>query len=176
MRGKARQVAVLDAPVSGGREGAEKLTLTTIVGGNRSVFDRCKPVFESFSRKVVLMGPAGSGQLAKLVNNTLLGANMKNIQLALAIAEPLKLDVAALVDMLRSSSGASFALEAFATQMSAELAPHYQEMIGKDIRHFIEAAELRGFKPEELTSAALAGVAGIVAAAETIRTASEAAQ
>lgn len=50
VRAKARRVAILDAPVSGGRDGAEKFSLTTIVGGDVDTYERCKPVFESFSQ------------------------------------------------------------------------------------------------------------------------------
>lgn len=119
------------------------------------------------------MGPAGSGQLAKLVNNTLLAANMNNVQLVLALAEPLKLDLAALIDMLRTSSGSSFGLEALATKMTAQTAPHYKAMLDKDVRHFVEAGALRGLVlPEELRAAAKSGVEGIVPAVELIARAS----
>ncbi|MFF3563704.1 NAD(P)-dependent oxidoreductase [Streptomyces sp. NPDC002574] len=72
-------VGVLDAPVSGGRAGALAKALTTIVGGDPGTAERCRPVFESFSTTVVHMGGAGTGQLGKLFNNTLMMMNHKNV-------------------------------------------------------------------------------------------------
>jgi hypothetical protein len=65
-------VEVLDAPVSGGHAGAVAKTLVTLVGGEPAIIDRCRPVFDSFSSKVAVMGGAGTGQTAKLINNALL--------------------------------------------------------------------------------------------------------
>ena len=93
---------------------------------------------------------------------------MNNVQLAHAMVEPLKLDLAALIDMLRTSSGSSFGLEALATKMTAHTAPHYQAMIGKDVRHFVDAAAQRRLLSEELITAAMSGVEGIVAVVELI--------
>lgn len=56
-----RDIHYLDAPVSGGRPGAIARTLLTMVGGDSAAFDRCRPVFESFSRKVAHMGSVGAG-------------------------------------------------------------------------------------------------------------------
>jgi 3-hydroxyisobutyrate dehydrogenase len=64
-----RHVSVVDAPVSGGPGGARERTLAVIVGGDQTSFDRCRPVFESFSRLVRLVGPLGSAQKLKLLNS-----------------------------------------------------------------------------------------------------------
>lgn len=85
-RGLERRVDVLDAPVSGGHVGAVEKTLTTIVGGGQSVADRLSPVFTSFSKRVFYMGPAGSGQIGKLINNALLMMNQANVQDVLRLA------------------------------------------------------------------------------------------
>ena len=65
---KAGGFDFLDAPVSGGQAGAENGKLTVMVGGDEAVFERAKPVIDAYSRMVGLMGPAGSGQLTKMVN------------------------------------------------------------------------------------------------------------
>ena len=61
-------VGFLDAPVSGGQAGAESGQLTVMVGGDREVFERAAPIIECYAKAVTLIGPAGSGQLAKMVN------------------------------------------------------------------------------------------------------------
>ncbi len=65
---KARGAGALDAPVSGGQSGAENGTLTVMVGGDANDFAKAKPAIEAYARAVNLIGPAGSGQLTKMVN------------------------------------------------------------------------------------------------------------
>ena len=65
---KAHGFGFLDAPVSGGQAGAEKGALTVMVGGDKDDFNKAKPVIDCYSKKVKLLGPSGSGQLAKMVN------------------------------------------------------------------------------------------------------------
>ncbi|WP_406323541.1 NAD(P)-dependent oxidoreductase [Streptomyces sp. NBC_01637] len=72
-------IAAVDAPVSGGRQGAEARTLTTLAGGEESAIELVRPVLQSFSSRVVHLGPAGTGQHAKLFNNALMLMNMRAI-------------------------------------------------------------------------------------------------
>src|SRR3982751_4082971 len=65
-------VDFIDAPVSGGTSGAEKGTLTVMVGGTQQLLDRAMPVIKSFGQKIVLCGPVGSGDALKAVNNAML--------------------------------------------------------------------------------------------------------
>jgi len=67
-KAKAKGFGFLDAPVSGGQAGAEKGALTVMVGGDKKDFDKAKSVIDCYSKKVQLLGPSGSGQLAKMVN------------------------------------------------------------------------------------------------------------
>src|SRR6185437_2926032 len=71
-----KRVAYLDAPVSGGGAGARDRTLTTMVGGDRTAYHKCEPVFATFSRTVAYMGPSGSGQVTKLLNNAMTMSNL----------------------------------------------------------------------------------------------------
>ena len=80
------ELDVLDAPVSGGPRGAEDATLTIMVGGGEAVFRRALPLFEALGRLVVLVGPHGAGQTAKLCNNLIAGATMAAIAESCAIA------------------------------------------------------------------------------------------
>jgi 3-hydroxyisobutyrate dehydrogenase len=108
----ARGVAFADAPVSGGTNGAEAGALTVMVGGDPAVFERALPVLQSFGKRIVHMGPLGTGDAMKAVNNTLLGVNI------LALAEGLTALVKAgvpprvAVETLNASSGRSFVSEA----------------------------------------------------------------
>ncbi len=68
LKAKNQGVGFLDAPVSGGQAGAEKGALTVMVGGDNEVFEKALPIISCYSKKVKLLGPSGSGQLAKMVN------------------------------------------------------------------------------------------------------------
>jgi 3-hydroxyisobutyrate dehydrogenase len=107
-----RNVSLVDAPVSGGTNGAEAGTLTVMVGGDAATFERATPVLQAFGKRIVHMGPLGTGDAMKAVNNTLLGVNI------LALAESLTALVKAgvhprvAVETLNASSGRSFVSEA----------------------------------------------------------------
>jgi 3-hydroxyisobutyrate dehydrogenase-like beta-hydroxyacid dehydrogenase len=160
----AFSVVFLDAPVSGGRVGAQNRALTTMVGGDAQAADRCRPVFESFSRLVVHLGGPGAGQFMKLINNTLTAANFKNAEEALALCDEIGMERESFVEVVQASSGASFALEAISSQMTVDLAAHYTKMVGKDVNHFSGAARSRGIPVSPLEESARIGVANLVAA------------
>ena len=151
----------LDAPVSGGRPGAVARTLTTIVGGDAASFARCKPVFESFSRKIAHMGGVGSGQLAKLFNNALTFTNLRNAVAVLGLAQQAGLDVAALHDMVSVSSGSNTILNMLGT-MTPDTARHLQGLMRKDIQHFADAAQALQLDSDELYNWGLGGIEGLV--------------
>ncbi|WP_435208797.1 NAD(P)-dependent oxidoreductase [Micromonospora sp. bgisy143] len=160
----AHGVAYLDAPVSGGGPGARSRTLTTFVGGDQAAYDRCTPIFDTFSRLVVHMGPVGTGQLTKLLNNSMTMSNLKNAADMLRIAEKLDMDIPALITALSVSSGASFMLGALNTEITPDLAPHLQTLMRKDIEHFADAVRARGLDPSELRDRGLAGADSLVEA------------
>jgi 3-hydroxyisobutyrate dehydrogenase-like beta-hydroxyacid dehydrogenase len=85
--GARHGVHVIDAPVSGGRPGAEAHSLTTLAGGEESAVRAARPVFETFSARIVHLGPAGAGQRAKLFNNALMLMNMHAIADILTLAK-----------------------------------------------------------------------------------------
>lgn len=158
-------IGFLDAPVSGGRPGAVARTLTTIVGGQAQVFERCRGVFDSYSRKVSLMGPVGSGQLGKLLNNALTMSNLDNVTRILALADQLGLDVPALVDMVTASSGSSFILESL-VNFTPELARHLQGLMKKDIKHFSDGMAGYGLDATEMGERGLHGASSLVETVE----------
>jgi 3-hydroxyisobutyrate dehydrogenase-like beta-hydroxyacid dehydrogenase len=106
----AAGVEALDAPVSGGRMGAESRTLTTMVGGPELAARRCEPVFQSFSKHISYLGGPGTGQTAKLLNNMLMAMNHASIADILEIAVRLGADPVRLAEVLRQGSAASTAL------------------------------------------------------------------
>lgn len=163
-------IVYLDAPVSGGRPGAVARKLTTMVGGEREAFDRWQPVFKSFSRKVAYMGPTGSGQLTKLLNNALTMTNLKNASDVFSVAAELGIDLHLLQDVIAVSSGSSAILQAVGIQIDAEAATHLQSLMRKDIEHFADAIRDRGVDPTELRDRGLAGADSIVELASRLET------
>lgn len=109
-----RGIALIDAPVSGGKPGAEAGTLTVMCGATQAAFDAARPVFETFGKLIVLLGAAGSGQRAKIVNNSLMAANMGLAHAALAAGEALGISRAALAELVNASSGRSAGFEIYA--------------------------------------------------------------
>jgi 3-hydroxyisobutyrate dehydrogenase-like beta-hydroxyacid dehydrogenase len=149
---------LLDAPVSGGRLAAERHTLTTFVGGDPDTAQRAHPVFEAFSSTIAYMGPPGTGQLAKLLNNASLLANLRNAEDIIAIGASVGIDPRNLVDTLKTGSGSSFALQFLAGEVSPEMARHLPELWHKDIGHFSDAIRSRDLPPSILEARAHEGV------------------
>lgn len=84
---KKKGLYSLDAPVSGGDVGAKNGTLSIMVGGDRNVFEKVKPIFELMGKNIVLQGPAGSGQHTKMCNQIAIAANMMGVCEAMAYAK-----------------------------------------------------------------------------------------
>ncbi len=107
----AREVAMIDAPVSGGTAGAAAGTLTFIVGGEAAALERARPVLQGMGKNIFHMGAAGSGQVAKLCNNMALGVIMAVTGEALALGAAHGLDAKVLSQMMAVSTGRSWATE-----------------------------------------------------------------
>jgi 3-hydroxyisobutyrate dehydrogenase len=128
-----RNIALIDAPVSGGGQGAADGTLTVMLGGDAQAIATARPVFESFAGLILHLGPIGAGQNAKLVNNTLMAANMALADAALAAAAALNIDRAALIDLIKVSSGRSYAFEVRARLPDASMFTHGAMLLAKDV-------------------------------------------
>lgn len=128
-----RGVGLLDAPVSGGSPAALAGTLTVMCGSTEPIFAQALPVLETFGEKIMLLGPAGAGQRAKIINNALMAANMGLAFSALEMAGELGVDRAALADLIKVSSGRSFGFEVFARLPSPEAFAHGATMLSKDV-------------------------------------------
>lgn len=104
---------MVDAPVSGGVGGAEAGTLTFMVGGPDSAFDRAKPILEKMGKAIVHCGGAGNGQAAKICNNMMLGIQMISVAEAFVLAERLGLDHQKLFDVSSKASGQCWSLTTY---------------------------------------------------------------
>jgi len=107
------KVIPLDAPVSGGIGGASAGTLTFMVGGSEAGFEQAKPLFDIMGQKAVHCGPSGNGQAAKICNNMILGATMIVTCEAFALADKLGLDRQSMFDVVSTSSGYSWTMNAY---------------------------------------------------------------
>ncbi|MGW4517680.1 NAD(P)-dependent oxidoreductase [Streptomyces sp. NPDC004393] len=154
-------VAVLDAPVSGGRPAVQERRLTTMVGGPQSEAERCTPVFQSFSRHVVHLGEAGAGQTAKLFNNALLMMNQAAIAEIVELAVELQLDLGRLVEVLKLGSAASAALSLLNTMVRPDNVAHLSGVEALDMELFAQAVREAGVDSTAVTERGLAGAHGL---------------
>jgi 3-hydroxyisobutyrate dehydrogenase-like beta-hydroxyacid dehydrogenase len=127
-------VRVVDAPVSGGTASAAAGLLTVMVGGEAAPVAAALPVFETFGQLIVHLGPVGTGQEAKLINNTLLAANLGIAEDALAVGEKLGIARETLIQILSASSGNSFALGVSARMKGPGSFAHGGKLLDKDMR------------------------------------------
>lgn len=106
-----RGVAYLDAPVSGGTDGAATGTLTVMVGGDRAVLEDVRWCLEAVGQRIVHVGPVGAGHATKAVNNTLLAANLWAAAEGLVALTAAGVPVERALEVVNASSGRSFATE-----------------------------------------------------------------
>jgi 3-hydroxyisobutyrate dehydrogenase len=108
---RARDAGFLDAPVSGGQAGAENGTLTVMVGGEASDFAKAKPAIEAYARTVNLIGPSGSGQLTKMVNQICIGGLIEGLAEALHFAMRAGLDIGKVIDTISKGAAQSWQMD-----------------------------------------------------------------
>ncbi len=106
-----RELEFLDAPVSGGQAGAENGVLTIMLGGQPEVYARVEPVIAAYARMQRLMGPTGSGQLTKMVNQICVAGLLQGLSEALHFAERAGLDRMAAMEVIGKGAAASWQLE-----------------------------------------------------------------
>ncbi len=128
-----RGVSLIDAPVSGGGSAAAAGTLTVMIGGEDAAVAAARPVFETFAGLILHLGGVGAGQMAKLVNNNLMAANLAMAHHALEAGAALGIDRTSLVELLQNSSGRSFALDVCARMPNPQSFSHGEALLRKDV-------------------------------------------
>ncbi|MBM3565683.1 MAG: NAD(P)-dependent oxidoreductase [Alphaproteobacteria bacterium] len=127
--GVAREIAAeaakkglgfLDAPVSGGQAGAENGVLTIMVGGEAGTFAKAEPVISAYARAVTLLGPAGAGQLTKMVNQICIAGLVQGLSEGLSFAEMAGLDTQKVVDVISKGAAQSWQMDNRAKTMLAD--------------------------------------------------------
>jgi 3-hydroxyisobutyrate dehydrogenase len=108
---KTRGAAFLDAPVSGGQSGAESGTLTVMVGGDEAEFGKAEPVIAAYARAVTLIGPSGSGQLTKMVNQICIAGLIQGLAEALHFATRAGLDMPKVIDTISKGAAQSWQMD-----------------------------------------------------------------
>jgi 3-hydroxyisobutyrate dehydrogenase-like beta-hydroxyacid dehydrogenase len=127
-------IHIVDAPVSGGGHKAASRELLVMVGGSPDAVERCRPVLDTFADPLVHLGPLGTGQEAKLLNNALFAAQLGLAADAYATAVDRGLDPGALATVLAAGSGRSYAAELVARdQRLAAMAQFAGELLAKDV-------------------------------------------
>lgn len=136
----------LDAPVSGGSEGAARGTLSIMVGGDAADLERARPYLEAMGRSITHLGPVGSGQLCKLVNQVLVVVNMLGVAEALLLAQAGGLDLNRTIEAVSGGAAGSWMLANRGPQAVArDWRPGFTiDLQQKDLRLVLEAADSYG--------------------------------
>jgi 3-hydroxyisobutyrate dehydrogenase-like beta-hydroxyacid dehydrogenase len=152
----AHGVQLVDAPVSGGGFAATKGNLLVMVGGDDDTVQRCTPVFATYGDPIAHLGPLGSGQVAKLLNNLLFTANLATAADTFALGRALGVDPAQLGQVITHGTANSFALGRVADSGGTldRLAAHAGGLLRKDVRLVGELADQAGSDPGIVRAAA----------------------
>ena len=145
-RAAERNVAWLDAPVSGGQAGAEQGRLTVMVGGDADAFARARPLMESYGRAVTHLGPSGAGQLTKMVNQICLAGLIQSLSEGLRFAERAGLDPEQVVEVLSQGAAQSWQMDNRARTMLRREFEHgfAVDWMRKDLRIALAEARRNG--------------------------------
>jgi 3-hydroxyisobutyrate dehydrogenase len=107
----AKGCGFIDAPVSGGQAGAENGVLTVMCGGDPETFDKAKPVIDAFARMVGLMGPVGSGQLTKMINQICIAGLVQGLAEGIHFGKKAGLDIEKVIEVISKGAAGSWQME-----------------------------------------------------------------
>ena len=131
VKARKKELLFLDAPISGGQPAADKGDLTLMLGGSDSALELAKPILKSFSSSMIHLGDVGAAQMAKLINNSLMVANMGLAHSALLAGIEFGLDKDKLLELLLRSSGGSFGLSVYARHSDIEKFDRLEQLLEK---------------------------------------------
>ncbi|MDC0247527.1 NAD(P)-dependent oxidoreductase [Pelagibacteraceae bacterium] len=142
-KAKDKGFGFLDAPVSGGQAGAEKGALTVMVGGNKEDFDKAKNVIDCYSKKVQLLGPTGSGQLAKMVNQICIAGLVQGLSEGINFGLNAGLKMEDVIDVISKGAAQSWQMEnRYKTMIDDEFEFGFAvDWMRKDLKIALEEAE-----------------------------------
>ena len=141
-------INVLDAPVSGGRIGAEAATLTIMVGGKREAFERSMPVLSQIGRNIYYVGDLGSGETVKLLNNMLVLTDLITARSVLEIATKVGLDLRLLHRIINSSTGQNWTWTNWISKiLDGQSVGSTPDIFNKDMTEALKMAEELNLHP-----------------------------
>ncbi len=108
---KEKGIGFIDAPVSGGQAGAENGVLTVMCGGDEATYDKARPVIDAYARMVGLMGPAGSGQLTKMMNQICIAGVVQGLAEAVHFGKQAGLDIEKVIEVISKGAAGSWQME-----------------------------------------------------------------
>lgn len=137
-----KDVAMLDAPVSGGDAGAIAGTLSIMVGGDAAVLERCRPVLDAMGKTITHVGPTGAGQTVKLCNQVAIAGALLGVCEALTLAQKSGVDPAKMLDAISAGAAASWQLSNLGPRIiDRDFAPGFMiKLLQKDLRLALAAA------------------------------------
>lgn len=143
---RARDVAMIDAPVSGGEVGAINGTLAIMAGGDAAVLDRVRPVLEAMGRTITHCGPNGAGQTVKVCNQIVVSVNALAMCEALVFCQQSGIDPATMIEAISGGAASSWQLVNFGPKIVArDFAPGFKiSLQQKDLRIALDSAEALG--------------------------------
>ena len=143
---KAKGIAAMDAPVSGGDLGAKNATLAIMTGGDEEAFQALLPVFQAMGKIINYFGPAGSGQYTKMANQIAIAAGMMSVAESLVYAQKMGLDTQKVLETIETGAAGSWSLSNLGRRMLAgdDKPGFYIKHFIKDMRIAIETAHEAG--------------------------------
>ena len=141
-----KEIGFLDAPLSGGQAGAENGQLTIMVGGDEAVYQRALPVMDAYAKACTLIGPVGSGQLAKMVNQICIAGVVQGLSEGLHFAKRAGLDPAKVIGAISKGAAQSWQMEnRWETMVNDEFDFGFAvEWMRKDLKIALEEADSNG--------------------------------
>jgi 3-hydroxyisobutyrate dehydrogenase len=139
---KEKGAHMLDAPVSGGEQGAIDGTLSIMVGGDDDIFERCQPILQAMGKNIIHVGPSGMGQTVKLVNQILVAGTLNAVAEALIFAQKSGVDLEKAIDAVKGGAAGSWQLANLAPRIiKRDFQPGFMiDLMQKDLKLVMESA------------------------------------